>query len=136
MSKFIKTAKKLAAGAALAGAAGYLAGLLTAPKSGRETREELRSATGGKFSEIEKQLKGLHGELDSLAGEAKDKGDDLSGKAQKELHKLAESAKDSKEKVREVLTSVQSGKASDKDLNKALADAKHAIDHIKDYLKK
>jgi len=136
MSKFIKTAKKLAAGAALAGAAGYLAGLLTAPKSGRETREEIRSATGSKISEVEKQLKNLHGELDSLAGEAKGRGDDLNGKAQKELHKLAETAKDSKDKVREVLTSVQKGKATDKDLTKAVADAKHAIDHIKDYLKK
>ncbi len=136
MSKFMNTAKKLATGAALAGVAGYLAGLLTAPKSGRETREEIRSATGSKISEVEKQLKNLHGELDLLAGEARDRGDDLNGKAQKELHKLAETAKDSKDKVREVLTSVQTGKANDKDLKKAVADAKHAIDHIKDYLKK
>src|SRR6476469_7044774 len=103
MANFLKTVKKVAAGAAIAGAAGYLAGLLTAPKSGRETREEFRKSAGKGMTEVERQLKSLQTELSDLINEARGKGDDASGKAQKELHKLADKAKDSKDKVKEIL---------------------------------
>lgn len=136
MSKLIKTAKRIAAGAALAGVAGYIAGLLTAPKSGRETREEFRKSASSGVSEVERQLKALHSELDVLVDEARDKGDETKGRAQSELHKMADKAKDSKDKVQSVISSVRTGDATDKDLKKAVADAKHAIDHIKDFLKK
>lgn len=129
-------AKKLAVGAAVAGAAGYLAGLLTAPKSGRETREDIKKAAGQGVTEAEKQLKNLHTDLGKAIDEAKEKGGDLGGKAQKELKDLANKAKDTKEKVREVLSAIHEGDASDKDLKKAVADAKHALAHLKDYLKK
>ncbi len=136
MSDLHKTVKKLAFGAAIAGATGYLAGLLTAPKSGRETRDELKKAVSDNASEVERQLKSLQTELSALMDEAKGQGDDLGSKAQKELRNVVDMARDSKEKAKTVLSAVHEGKASDKDLNKAIADAKHAIDHIKDYLKK
>lgn len=129
-------AKKLAVGAALAGAAGYLAGVLTAPKSGKETRDDLKQAANLRMSEAEKQLKNLHTDLGKAVDEAKAKGTKMGGKAQKELKDLADKAKDTKEKVREVLSAVHEGDASDKDLKKAVADAKHALAHLKDYLKK
>lgn len=131
-----KTVKKIAVGAALAGAAGYLAGILTAPKSGKETRDDLSKAAGTSISEVEKQLKSLHTELGKVVDQAKGKGGDLSSKAQKELTGLVNKAKDSKEKVREVLSAVHEGDADDKDLKKAVADARHAIEHLKDYLRK
>lgn len=132
----LKTVKHLALGAAVAGAAGYLAGLLTAPKSGKQTREEFRRAAGDNATEVERQLRTLQTELSNLVDEAKGKGDDLGGKAQKELRKLVDGAKDSKDKAHNVLTAVQDGKANDKDLSRAISDAKHAIEHIKDYLVK
>ncbi|MEO7364397.1 MAG: YtxH domain-containing protein [Candidatus Saccharimonadales bacterium] len=46
-----KTTKKLAIGAAIAGAAGYLAGVLTAPKSGKATRDDIKDATQRGISE-------------------------------------------------------------------------------------
>lgn len=131
-----KIAKRLAIGAAVAGAAGYLAGLLTAPKSGKETRAELKQSGVTNMSEVEKQLKLLHTELGKLVDETKDTSNDMSDKAQKEFKKLVESAKDSKEKLREVISAIHEGDAADKDLNDALSDAQHAIEHIKDYLKK
>jgi len=131
-----KIAKRLAIGAAVAGAAGYLAGLLTAPKSGKETRAELKQSGAASMSEVEKQLKLLHTELGKLVDETKDTSNDMSDKAQKEFKKLVESAKDSKEKLREVISAIHEGEAADKDLNDALSDAQHAIEHIKDYLKK
>ncbi|HET7320567.1 MAG TPA: YtxH domain-containing protein [Candidatus Saccharimonadales bacterium] len=129
-------AKKLAIGAAVAGAAGYVAGLLTAPKSGRETREDIKQAAGQGITEAEKQLKNLHTDLGKAVDEAKNRGEELGGKAQKELKDLADKAKDTKEKVREVLSAIHEGDANDKDLKSAVADAKHALDHLKDYLKK
>lgn len=128
--------KKLAVGAAIAGIAGYVAGVLTAPKSGKQTREDLKNTAAQSVSEAEKQLKNLHTELSSSLEEAKGKGEKLSGKAQKELKDLADKAKDTKEKVREVLSAIHEGDANDKDLKRAVADAKHALAHLKDYLKK
>lgn len=131
-----KTARRLAIGAALAGTAGYLAGLLTAPKSGKETRDELKQSGASSMSEVEKQLKLLHTELGKLVDDTKDSGNDMSDKAQKEFKKLVDTAKESKEKLREVISAIHEGETADKDLNNALSDAQHAIEHIKDYLKK
>ena len=136
MANPLKTAKRIAVGAAIAGAAGFVAGILAAPRSGKETRNELRKAKGHKATDIEDQLHGLQNELGDLVNEAKGKGDDLGSKAQKELRKLGDSAREAKDKAATVVSAVQNGKASDKDLNKAIADAKHTIEHIKDYLKK
>jgi gas vesicle protein len=131
-----KSAKRLALGAAVAGVAGYVAGLLTAPKSGKETRAELKQSGAASMNEVEKQLKILHTELGRLVEETKGKGDDMNDKAQKEFKKLVDAAKDSKEKLREVISAIHEGEAEDKDLSNALADAQRAIEHIKDYLKK
>ena len=131
-----KIAKRLAIGTIVAGAAGYLAGLLTAPKSGKETRDELKQGGASGINEVEKQLKTLHTELGKLVDDTKDSGNDMSDKAQKEFKKLVETAKESKDKLSEVITAIHAGKAADKDLSNALSDAQHAIAHIKDYLKK
>lgn len=136
MGNTLKTFKRIVTGAAVAGAAGYVAGILTAPKSGRETRKEFtRSAKKG-VVDVEEELTTLQSELSGLAEEARDRGEDLGGRAQKEAHKLVDTARDSKQKVQGVLDALKQGKASDKDLAKAISDAKHAIDHVKDYLKK
>jgi len=131
-----KTAKKLAIGAAVAGAAGYLAGILTAPKSGKETRDDIASTAQKGITEAEKELKKLHTELDKVLGEAKSRSGDLSGRTQKELNDLMTKAKDTKEKAREMLSVIHEGTAEDKDLQKAIKDASKAVDHIRDYLKK
>ncbi len=136
MADPIKTAKRIAIGASIAGAAGYIAGILSAPKSGKATRDALRKATTKNVNEFESQLHTLQTELGDLVNEAKGKGDDLGSKAQKELRKLVDGAREAKDKAATVLTAVQHGQASNKDLNKAIADAKHSIEHIKDYLKK
>ncbi len=131
-----KSIKKFAIGAAIAGTAGYLAGVLSAPKSGRETRDDIKDATSRGVSEAEKDLKKLHTQLGKLLGEAKDKSSDLTGKTQQELTDLLDKAKDTKEKAREMLSAIHEGSAEDKDLRRAIADANKAVDHIKDYLKK
>jgi gas vesicle protein len=131
-----KIMQKIAVGAAVAGAAGYIAGLLTAPKSGRETRKDLSEAAATGIDDIEAQLKQMHNELGDLMEDAKNHTGNLNGKAQDELKSLVSKAKDSKDKMREVISAVHEGKANNKDLQKAMTDARRAIDHIKDYIQK
>lgn len=131
-----KSIRKIAIGAAAAGAAGYLAGILTAPKSGKETRGDIKDTAQRSITEAEKDLKKLHTELTDLLTEAKEKGSDLGGKTQKELTDLLTKAKDTKEKAREMLSIIHEGSAEDKDLRKAISDATKAVDHIKTYLRK
>jgi gas vesicle protein len=118
-----KTLKNLAIGTVIAGAAGYVAGILTAPKSGKETRNDITDVTQRGVTEAEKDLKKLHTELASLLDEAKDKSGDLGDKTQKDLTDLLSKAKDTKEKAREMLSAIHEGGAEDKDLRKAIADA-------------
>lgn len=131
-----KLLKKIAVGAAIAGAAGYVAGLLSAPKSGKDTRKELRRSADDGLGDFESQLKGLQKELRDLIGHAKGGGDDVSKQSQKKLDALVEKANDSKDKVQDVVHAFKGGKANDRDLKKAISDARHAVEHIKDFIKK
>lgn len=128
--------KKLAIGGAIAAAAGYVAGVLTAPKSGKETRQDIKDAADKSWSQAEKELKKLHTELDKVIKESKRASDKVGDKTKKELDTLLEKAQDTKEKARQVLSAVHEGDAEDKDLKKAIKDANEAIEHLRDYLKK
>jgi hypothetical protein len=45
-------------------------------------------------------------------------------------------AKDTKEKVREMLSALHEGDAEDQDLKRAITNANSALDHLRDFLKK
>ena len=131
-----KTFKRLVIGGTVAAAAGYLAGLLSAPKSGKETRDALSSKTGRNLHAREKDLKRLHTELTKTLNETKKSSDKLSKKAQIELEDVMVKAKDTKEKAREIISAVHEGTADDKELQNAIDDAKAAIGHLKAYFSK
>jgi gas vesicle protein len=128
--------KKLAIGSGIAAAAGYLAGILSAPKSGKETREDIKDAGDKGRTEAEKDLKKLLGELNDLIKEAKVQGSKAGAKAQVEAKEKLEKAMESKEKVREIISAIHEGDAEDQDLKRAVRNANSAIDHLKDFLKK
>ncbi|MGH7157873.1 MAG: YtxH domain-containing protein [Candidatus Saccharimonadales bacterium] len=128
--------KKVAFGAIIAGAVGYVAGILTAPKSGKETREDIKNKAGQLLAEAEKRLKQLHTELSALLGQAKTAAGKLQGKARTELEKAMVSAAAAKEKARDLLSAAHEGTAEDKDLDKAIKEAAKAAGHLKEYLKK
>ena len=131
-----QTAKRIAIGGAIAGLAGFIAGVLTAPKSGKETREDLHKIANKRMADAEKDLKSMHTELGDLLNDSKKASGKMSKKAQGELNELVDKAKDTKEKVREVISAIHEGGANDKDLQKAVKDARNAIDHMRDFLKK
>lgn len=128
--------KGVAIGGAIAALAGYVAGVLTAPKSGKETRQDIKGAADRTRLEAEKELKKLHTDLDTAIKEAKKQGGNLSKKAQVELDELIEKAKDTKEKAREVISAIHEGDAEDQDLKRAVKNANSALEHLKEYLKK
>jgi len=129
-------AKRVAIGSVIAGVAGYLAGVLTAPKSGKETRKDIKDTANKTVIETEKEFKKLHTEIDKTLKQAKAQGDKLSTKTKKELDELVVKAKDAKEKAREVLNAIHEGGADNKELDKAIKEANESIDHLKQYLKK
>lgn len=131
-----KVFKKVAIATGVAALAGYLAGILTAPKSGRETRADIKSAAQKGVSEAEKQLKKLVGEMGDLLDEAKKRGAQLGEKAGKELNGLTDKAKQARDKAREMLSAIHEGDAQDEDLEKAVAGAREALGHLRAYLKK
>ncbi|HJQ08478.1 MAG TPA: YtxH domain-containing protein [Candidatus Saccharimonadales bacterium] len=128
--------KKFAIGTVIAAAAGYVAGILTAPKSGKETRQDIKNAAHHAYAEAEKQLKKLHTELNQLLAEGREAAAKLKGTAQEDLEKAMAAAKAVKEKTRELLSAIHEGDADDKDLQKAIAEATKAVDHLRRYLKK
>jgi gas vesicle protein len=135
MGKF-KTVKLVAVGTAMAAAAGYVAGLLTAPKSGRETREEILDTVDHSRARLERQLKDLHTELSGLLEKATVGGEDLGWRARHELRDLVGQAGDTKQKVREALSAIHDGEADDRDLSKAVKEAHKAVEHLRKFLQK
>jgi gas vesicle protein len=127
-------AKKLAVGAALTALVGYVVGVLTAPKSGKETREAIRDKAYETYGAAEKELKKLHTELTDVIDEVSDR--ITSFKNSREVSGALDKGRDAKQKAREVLSTLHDGEASDKDLKKAISDATKAIEHLRDFLRK
>jgi gas vesicle protein len=128
--------KKVALGAALSAAAGYVAGVLTAPKSGKETRTDIKNKASETYVAAEKELKKLHTELGDVLSEAGNKFGELRGKGKNSLDEAVNKGQKAKDKAREVLSSLHDGEAEDKDLKKAIAEATKAVENLRNYLKK
>jgi len=128
--------KKFALGAAVAAVGGYVAGVLTAPKSGKETRADIRKAASESMSEAEKQLKSLHTQMNDLLDQAKEQAEQLKGRTRHEYDTLIEKTQAAKERTRELLSTLHEDVAEDKELQQAIKDADKAIEHLKTFLKK
>jgi gas vesicle protein len=113
-----------------------VAGVLTAPKAGKQTRQDLQGLASKGMQTAEKDLKVLHTELGDLISDFKKNGVPANKKAQAEISDLVDKAKDTKEKVREMISAIHEGGADDKDLENAVKDARAAIEHLRDYLTK
>lgn len=135
MAKDNNTGRKIAVGALVAGAVGYLAGVLTAPKSGQETRGDIAHKASDIKEEAVLELQNLQAELEDLLGKTKDKSVALSAQARVEFNEAVVKAKDAKHKTGNVLKSVKAGEADDPELNKAIKQAKAAAKNLAKYLK-
>lgn len=137
MSKRKKvTGKAVAAGAIIAAGAGYLAGILTAPKSGKETRKDIAKGASKARADGERQLKKLHSELGDLLKETEEATKKARIKVSDELNDATKKAKIAKEKAREILTALHDGDADDPNLQAVLEEVKQAKKNLVKFLKK
>lgn len=128
--------KGIAIGAAIGAVAGVVTGILFAPKSGKETRQDIKDTASKLATRFEKEAKHVQAELSDLIEKAetkvKDAGKSFGGKSQE----VVEQAKHARNTLTTLAKSIKAGKADDKDLDKALAKAKEAADALKTYIKK
>lgn len=130
-----KRGKDLAIGAAIAAGVGYVAGILTAPKSGKETRKDIENEAKKAKNEAEKKLKELHSELDKLITHGKKQSQEAKAVAKKELEAALDKALIAKTKAREILSAFHEGESEDKELKSAIEDVNKALAHLKQFLK-
>lgn len=128
-----KSSKKFAVGALIACVAGYLAGILTAPKSGKETRGDIQRAASKTKTDAERNLKNLYSELHELTEQGSKKVKQLRTRGKTELKAAVDKGTEAKGKARELLTALHDGDADDKDLHRAITEVKKAIKHLKTF---
>lgn len=135
MTKDKNTGKSFAIGALIAGVAGYVTGVLTAPKSGKETREDIVDKAEDIKHGAEDQLQSAQEEVSDLLKATKNKTLALSSQAREEFNEAVVKAKDAQNKSSSVLKAVRAGEASDPELNKAIKQLKLAQKNLAKYLK-
>jgi len=131
-----KDSKKFAIGALVAAGAGYLTGILTAPKSGKETREDIKDVAIKAKHETEKTLKLLHTEVTEQIDRAKNIANKVHKSSKEELDGMVAAALSAKEKARDMITALRDGDVEDADLKSAIKDVNLAITHLRAYLDK
>ena len=130
-----KVGRKIAIGATLAGIGGYLAGILTAPKSGRETRDDISDKVDEIGFEAERQLRIAQNDLSIVIKEAQSKTVSLGSQARVEFNEALIRAREASSKTKTLLQAAKAGKAEDPELNKAIKQAKAAAKNLGKFLK-
>lgn len=128
--------KKWALGTMIAAVAGYVTGVLTAPKAGKDTRDDIKEKAASVAIEGEEKLEQLRDQLDEAVAKAKNEGEELTGRAKDQLAKASDVAVKAKDKAKDVLTAVRDGNSDDANLKKAIAEADKALSELKKFLKK
>ncbi|MCA9332555.1 YtxH domain-containing protein [Candidatus Saccharibacteria bacterium] len=131
-----KSTKKFAVGVVIAAGLGYVVGLLTAPKSGKETRNDIKTAAVKTKRQLELKLKKLHSETIDLIKAADEKLVNLKGKAKTDAKKIIEKARNATIKAKEVMSAFHEGEADDIDLDKAIKDLQSSVSGLKNFIKK
>ena len=126
---------KLAVGALIGGLAGYVTGIMTAPKSGKLTRQDIVDKAESVKDGAEGQLQDAVDELNGTINSLKSKSLALSAKARAEYDENLVKAKDAQNKAAAVLKAFKAGEANDPELNKAVKQAHQAAKNLAKYLK-
>ena len=127
-----KKRNKFALGTVFGAVTGLVAGLLLAPKSGKETRQDIKRAAGNIIEDSKKVQQEL-ARVIKAADERLRRAGRRAGSKQKELVKQTKAAN---RKLTAIIKSVTQGQASDRDLSQATNRAKESLAALKKYLKK
>lgn len=133
------TTKKVVVGVVAGLFAGYVAGLLTAPKSGRETREDLKVLANKAYNQAEARIKDAYSDLNDLVEIGTEKAHEFSAKSREQFNKLSDQAVTAQIKLKTALGTLRNrgdDAIADEDLQAAMESAQDAKDHLKDFLSK
>jgi gas vesicle protein len=131
-----KLYRKVATGAAIAGVVGIVAGALSAPRSGDKTRKLWRNTDHELESTLEDRLGLLYQELGELLTSIQGEEAQLDERQRDRFEAYLTVANRSKEKIAEVLKTVNDGHTDDRDLGKSIKEAQKAITHVRTFLLK
>jgi gas vesicle protein len=128
--------KGLAIGAVVGAVVGVVAGLLFAPKSGKETRQDIKNTTKKTAEAIKKEASKIEAELKETLSSLEPKLKSLKGKTLDVAKEKVTEAKNTYDNLVDVVKAFKAGKASDKDLDKAIQQARDAKESLKAFLSK
>ena len=126
--------KKWALGGILLASTSYLAGVLTAPKSGKSTRSIIKIKTYNTKMTTEKQLKIYYSQLNELIESGAAQINTIKLASDKDLNDLLSKAVVTKNLVRKVLNDLHDRGADNENLQNAGAEAKKSIQYLKKYI--
>ena len=117
--------KTFAIGAVIGAVAGVVTGILFAPKSGKETRKDIKNAAI-------KTAQKVHDETEELVEKAKN----MTGKTASKAKEYSADAKKKALHLKDVMVAFKKGNASDSDLNDAVKKAREAQKSLITFIKK
>ncbi len=126
----------LAAGAAIGAVVGVVVGILFAPKSGKETRQDIKDTAVKVAAKLQEEAKKLQVELGELIEVAEAKAKAAGKTVSDKTTELIAQAKHTRDSLTVLAKSVKAGEADDKDLDKAIQKAKQSKEALAAYLKK
>jgi gas vesicle protein len=115
---------------------GLAAGVLLAPKSGKETRQDLKDAGENLIEDFEKKYSEVQASLAETIEQALGHATSLSGTAQEAFNDLIDQAKQAEFKVKDAYREMKHSGSNNKNLSCALEDAEKAKDCLAKFLKK
>jgi gas vesicle protein len=126
-----KSGGKFILGAALGAAVGAVAALLTAPKSGKETREDIKTKATEMSHEAMRQLRKLEGELNKRISDAKRLVGKLEGDARTEVEALITRAERTRDRAMKMAEDIKNDTKKQLD-EKFMDDAKGILTDLQD----
>lgn len=115
-------------------AAGYALGVLTAPKSGKETRNDIKEASAKAYKIAEARLKNTYEDLSEVIANAGEQAKKLNKKGREELDVLLAAAHDAQGRVKQLITSVRSGDVTEEQFEDTVIAAQVAKDELQDFI--
>lgn len=121
--------------ALVAAGAGYVGGLLSAPRSGKQTRKKLAKSASKTVTDGEKQLKKLYSEVNQNIRQVEKQITKARTKANNERKQAVKSAKEARQKARILLTALHEGDADDPNLKAVIEEVSSAKKHLAQFIK-
>lgn len=115
---------------------GLIAGYLTAPQSGKETRQDIVDKSKDFRDQAVDKYHETKDKIAAAIEEGMQAANRLSGSSKRTLLSLVDKAKEAEYKAIDVFRAVKSGEADDRNLDKAVSHANKAKDNLLKFLNK